>query len=109
MCYFFVIFSLSPFCISVSVYLVLHVRFTPCNVFTCSEHYNVSVNGIVYGAFNVHSVKSLRERRTPLVYYSNALATLELLMIRRGILYVPMSADDINALLSAVCRPTNCQ
>ena len=110
MCYFFVIFSLSPFCISVSVYLVLHVRFTPCNVFTCSEHYNVSVNGIVYGAFNVHSVKSLRERRMPVVYYSSALATLGLLMIRRGLLYVSnMSADDINALLSAVCRSTNCQ
>jgi len=64
----------------------------------------------VHSAFNEHSVKSLCERRTPPVYYSNALATLELLMIRRGLLYVPnISADDINALLSAVCRPTNCQ
>ena len=64
----------------------------------------------MHSAFNGHSVKSLCERHTPLVYYSSALATLELLMIRRGILYVPnMSADDINALLSAVCRSTNCQ
>jgi len=55
-------------------------------------------------AFNGHSVKSLCERRTPTVHYSSALTTLELLMIRRGILYVPnISADDINALLSAVC------
>jgi len=38
------------------------------------------------------------------VYYSSALATLELLMIRRGILLVPnISANDINALLCVVC------
>jgi len=74
------------------------------NLFTCSERYDVCVNGILHSAFNGHSVKSLCECLTPLVYYSNALATLELLMIRRGILYMPnMSADDINALLSAVC------
>jgi len=78
--------------------------------FWCKVAPLVSVNGIVHGAFNGHSVKSLCERRMPLVYYSNAVATLELLMIRRGILYVSnMSADDITALLSAVCSPTNCQ
>jgi len=78
------------------------------NLFTCNERYDVSENDIVHGAFNGHSIKSLRERCTPLVYYSSALATLRLLMIRPGILYVPnMSADDINALLSTVCRPTN--
>ena len=54
------------------------------NLFTCSERYDVPVNGIVHSAFNGHSVKSLSERRTPLVYYSSALATLELLMTRRG-------------------------
>jgi len=57
------------------------------NLFTCSEHYAVSVNGIVHSAFNGHSVKSLCDRHTPLVYYSSALATLELFMIRRGILH----------------------
>jgi len=97
----------------VALHSVFYGRMASCishNPFTCSERYDVSVNGIVHSAFNGHSVKSLCERRTPLVYYSSALATLELLMIRRGILYVPnMSADDINALLSAVCRPTNCQ
>jgi len=82
--------------------ILSHIRLVIC--------YDVSVNGIVHGAFNRHSVKSLCERHTPPFYHSNAVATLELLMIRRGFLYVPnMSADDINALLSAVCRPTNCQ
>jgi len=49
------------------------------NLFTCSEHYDVSVNDIVHDAVNRYSVKLLFERRTPPVYYSNAVATLELL------------------------------
>ena len=57
------------------------------NLFACSERYDVSVNGIVHDFFNGHSVKSLCERLTPLDYYSSALATLELLMIRHGLLH----------------------
>ena len=66
------------------------------NLFTCSARYDVSVNGLLRSDFSGESIKSLFERRTPPVYYSSPLATLELL-----ILCVPsISADDINALLA---------
>jgi len=75
------------------------------NLFTYSERFAVSVNGLLHSGFNGHSVKSLCERCTPLVYYSSALATLELCVIRRGILCVPdLSADDINVCL--LCAQT---
>ena len=95
------LYSDSPVVKHVARHGVFYGRMASCigrNLFTCSERYDVSVNGIVHSAFNGHSVKSLCERRVPLVYYSSALATLELLMIRRGISVPNMSADDINAL-----------
>jgi len=107
------LYSDSPVVKHVARHGVFYGRMASCvsrNLFTCSERYDVSVNGIVHSAFNRHSVQSLCECRMPLVYYNSALAALELLMIRRGILFEPnMSADDIIALLFAVCRSMNCQ
>ena len=77
------LYSDSPVVKHVARHGVFMVVWHPALVFTCSERYDVTVNGILHSAFNKHSVKSLCERRTgtPLVYYSSALATLELLMI----------------------------
>ena len=52
------------------------------DLFTCTERCDVSVNGLLRYGFNGHSVKSLCERPTPAVYYSSALETLKLLIIR---------------------------
>ena len=58
------------------------------NLVTSSEHFNISVYNLVNAGFNGKSVKSLFVRQVLPDFYSRTLSILELLMIRRGLLYV---------------------
>jgi len=63
-------------------------------LFTYSERFNVSVTDLMHDSFSKFSVKSLCNQRIQPVFYSHALATLELLMIRQGLLTVQHTAFD---------------
>ena len=66
------------------------IMWHPASIVICSHAaiFWRLVNGLLFNGFNGHSVKSSCERRMPLVYYSSALATLALFIIRRGIMSV---------------------
>jgi len=75
------------------------------NLVTCTEHFNISVYNLVNAGFNGKSVKSLFVRQILTGFYSRTLSILELLLIRRGLLFVPdFILGDIYALLAIVCR-----
>ena len=92
----------------VANYGILHGHmksFIGRNLVTCSEHFNISVYNLANAGFNGKSVKSLFVRQIITGFYSRTLSILELLVIRRGLWYVPdFVLCDINALLAIVCR-----
>ena len=76
------------------------------NVQSCSERFGVTMNALLENSCVCQSIDDICKRRFTSEYYRRALATVKLLMVKRGVLDVSgcyFSSCDIDALLDFVC------
>jgi len=77
------------------------------NVFFGCEHFSLVLDDLLGKKFNTRCVYDICLRRRTESSYSYAMCMLDLLMLKRDILFVPggdFSARDIDAVIHSLCN-----
>jgi len=76
------------------------------NVLTYSRHYQLLASYLLNDHCTASKIEKICKSRVPVEFYNKVSCVLELMMIKKNIVYVPsvfLNKNDINVCISAVC------
>ena len=77
------------------------------NVLVGCEHFGLSVEGFLADSFSPQSIDRISIARRDVQSYSRAAALLELIMLKRCVLYTPLDifcSSEIDIAVSSLCN-----
>ena len=93
----------------IAQYSVLYGCMVSCigrNVLTYTRHYQLPASFLLSDHCTARKIEQICKSRVPADFYNKVLCVLELIMIKKNIVYVPsvlLNRNDINVCISAVC------
>jgi len=91
------------------IYCVLYGGMASCiwrNVLIYNRHYQLPVSYLLSDHCTASKIEEICKSRVPVQFYIRVLSVLELMMIKKNIVFVPFmfsDSNDINVCISAVC------